>query len=86
MIVQFGVGGFVLLAALFVTQWRLAARLPDGFDRAAGRALVLTFAVTSLLSSTLLDHAEGFFFVYMSGLLFAGYRAGSPQAEAQRAR
>ena len=86
MIVQFGVGGFVLFAGLFVAQWRLAARLPDGFDRAAGRALVLTFAVTSLLSSTLLDHAEGFFFVCMSGLLFAGYRAGAPQAEAQRFR
>jgi hypothetical protein len=32
--------------------------------------------VASLLSSTLVDHAEGFFFVYMSGLLFAGYRDG----------
>jgi O-antigen ligase len=86
MIVQFGVAGFVLFAGLLVTQWRLAARLPDGFEGAAGRALVLSFAVTSLLSSTLLDHAEGFFFVYMSGLLFAGYRAGAPQAEAERFR
>jgi O-antigen ligase len=86
MIVQFGVGGFVLFAGLFVTQWRLAARLPDGFDRAAARALVLTFVVTSLLASTLLDHAEGFFFVYMSGLLFAGYRRGAPQMGAQRLR
>ncbi len=86
MIVQFGVGGFVLFAGLLVTQWRLAARLPDGFDRAAARAFVLTFALTSLLASSLLDHAEGFFFVYMSGLLFAAYRAGAPQAEAQRLR
>jgi hypothetical protein len=46
----------------------------------------LTFAITSLLSSTLLDHAEGFFFVYMSGLLFAGYRVRVPEAPAQRTR
>ena len=35
---------------------------------------MLAIAVTSLVSSTLLDHAEGFFLAYMSGLLFAGYR------------
>jgi len=86
MVVQFGIAGFVLLAGLFVTQWRLAPRLPTPFDRAAARAFVLTIAVTSLLSSTLLDHAEGFFFVYMSGLLFAGYRAPSPGAPEERAR
>jgi O-antigen ligase len=86
MIVQFGIAGFVLLVGLFVTQWRLAPRLPNRFEQAAARALVLTFAVTSLLSSSLLDHAEGFFFVYMSGLLFAGYRAGLPDALGQRQR
>ena len=74
MVAQFGVAGFVLLAGLFATQWRLAARLPGRFEPAAARALVLTIAVASVLSSTLVDHAEGFFFVYMSGLLFAGYR------------
>ncbi|MET0682072.1 MAG: O-antigen ligase family protein [Casimicrobiaceae bacterium] len=86
MMVQFGIAGFVLLAALFVTQWRLAPRLESRSETAAARALVLTFAVTSLLSSTLLDHAEGFFFVYMSGLLFAGYRAHVPEAPGQRAQ
>jgi hypothetical protein len=86
MMVQFGVAGFVLLAGLFVTQWRLAPRLQSRSETAAARALVLTFAITSLLSSTLLDHAEGFFFVYMSGLLFAGYRAYVPQAPGQRAQ
>jgi hypothetical protein len=33
---------------------------------------VLTIVIASVLSSTLIDHGEGFFFVYMSGLLFAG--------------
>jgi O-antigen ligase len=86
MVVQFGIAGFVLLAGLFVTQWRLAPRLPSPFEQAAARAFVLTIAVTSLLSSTLLDHAEGLFFVYMSGLLFAGYRASSPESPGHRAR
>ena len=86
MIVQFGIAGFVLFAGLLVTQWRLAPRLPSRFETAAARAFVLTIAVTSLLSSTLLDHAEGFFLAYMSGLLFAGYRAGVPEVPGQRAR
>jgi len=75
-IAQFGLVGLVLLLFVFGTQWWLAARLPDRFDQAAARGLVLTMVVASLLSSTLVDHAEGFFFVYMSGLLFAGYRDG----------
>ena len=86
MVVQFGIAGFVLLLGLFVTQWRLAARLPGRFDPAAARALVLTIAVASALSSTLVDHAEGIFFVYMSGLLFAGYRAGKPPSAAEPVR
>jgi O-antigen ligase len=73
MVAQFGVAGFVLLAGLLATQWRLAARLPGRFEPVAARALVLTFAVASALTSTLIDHSEGFLFAYMSGLLFAGY-------------
>ena len=84
LLVQFGVVGFALFAALLVTQWRLAARLPSAFDVGAARAFVLTAGVTSLLSSMLLDHAEGFFFAYMSGLLFAGYRSGAPDITRQR--
>lgn len=86
MVVQFGIAGFVLLAGLFAAQWRLAGRLRGRFDQAAAHALVLTIVVASALSSTLLDHAEGIFFVYMSGLLFAGYPVGRPQAVADRAR
>jgi O-antigen ligase len=85
MVVQFGIAGFALFAALLFAQWRIATRLPTRFDQATARAFVLTIAVTSLFSSTLLDHAEGVFFVYMGGLLFAGYRAGMPAAGRQRA-
>ena len=76
---------FALFAALLFAQWRIAARLPTSFDQATARAFVLTIAVTSLLSSTLLDHSEGVFFVYMGGLMFAGYRAEMPDAARQRA-
>ena len=86
MIVQFGLAGLVLLTGLFVTQWRLAARLPLHYDQAAARALVLTISVASVLSSTLVDHAEGLFFVYMSGLLFAGYAGAMRQSAEERAR
>jgi O-antigen ligase len=72
-IAQFGLAGLVVLVCVFSTQWWAAARLPDRFDRAAARALVITMVVASFLSSTLVDHAEGVFFVYMSALLFAGY-------------
>jgi O-antigen ligase len=85
MIAQFGVAGLAILAGLFVTQWRLAARLPGRFEPAAARALVLTFAVASALSSTLMDHGEGFLFAYMSGLLFAGYPVGGAQSRADAA-
>jgi hypothetical protein len=62
---------------VFATQWWAAARLHGRFDQTAARALVITMVVASILSSTLIDHAEGVFFVYMSTLLFAGYE-GSP--------
>jgi O-antigen ligase len=77
---QFGVVGLATFACLFAMQWRLAARLPGRFEPAVARGLVLTIVVASLLSSTLVDHAEGFFFVYMSGLLFAGGGAVNERA------
>ncbi len=85
MVVQFGVAGLLLFVGLLFTQWRISAHLPTRFDQASARAFVLAIAVTSLLASTLLDHAEGVFFAYMGGLLFAGYRAGVPNATRQRA-
>jgi len=73
MTAQFGVVGLAALLGLFGTQWWLAARLPGRFEQGAARGLVLAFVVASALSSTLVDHTEGLFFAYMSGLLFASY-------------
>jgi O-antigen ligase len=78
-IAQFGLAGLALLICVFGTQWWLAAYLSGRFDRAAARGFVLTMVVASILSSTLVDHAEGLFFAYMSALLFAGYGGGWPR-------
>jgi hypothetical protein len=71
---------------LLAGQWRLAARLPSAFETGAARAFVLCIGITSIVASTLLDHAEGLFFAYMSGLLFAGYRAGPPSPAGRPAK
>ncbi len=88
-IAQFGLAGLVVLICVFATQWLVAPRLPDRFDQAAARGFVITMVVASILSSTLVDHAEGLFFVYMSALLFAGYpgrrRAAEPKPHARSA-
>lgn len=81
MTAQFGGVGLVLFVGLFAVQWWLAAQLPGRFERSAARGFVLTMVVASAITSTLVDHSEGFFFAYMSGLLFAGcagLRRGAP--------
>ncbi len=80
-VAQFGLAGLVVLICVFATQWWAAARLPDRFEQAAARGFVITMVVASVLSSTLIDHAEGLFFVYMSALLFAGYRRSPPRRD-----
>ncbi|MGZ5152941.1 MAG: hypothetical protein ACXWI6_22985, partial [Burkholderiales bacterium] len=66
--------GLALLVALFWVTWRTAGRLPDRDHAVIARALVITFAVASLASSTLNDHTESLLFIWMSGVLFAGLR------------
>lgn len=73
--VQLGVVGLALLLWLFLAQWRKAASLPGGFERPATRGLVLLIVSASLVTSTLIDHTEGLFYVWISALLFAGWSA-----------
>jgi O-antigen ligase len=76
--VQLGFVGLVLMFWLFLVQWRKAALLPGGFERAAARGLVLLILSASMVTSTLIDHTEGLIYVWMSALLFAGWSsAGS---------
>ncbi len=70
--VQLGVVGLGVLLYLFYTQLRLAAYLPGLLERNLARGLVLTVMTTCLFNSSLLDHGEGIFYAWMSGLLFAG--------------
>jgi O-antigen ligase len=70
--VQLGLIGLGLLLGLWIVQWRLAAALPGAADCQIARALVLTLATASLVSSTLIDHTEGLFYAWLSGVLFSG--------------
>jgi O-antigen ligase len=70
--VQLGLFGLAVLLYLFYTQWRLAVDLPGLLERNLARGLLLTIMTTCLVNSSLLDHGEGIFYAWMSGLLFAG--------------
>jgi len=76
--VQLGLLGLSVMLYLFYCIWRLAPALPTAFDRNLARGLLITIAVGCLLNSLLMDHVEGLFFAWATGLLFAGL---NPQAE-----
>lgn len=70
--VQLGVLGLGLLLYLFYTEWRMAGLLPTVLEQNLARGMLLTIASGSMLNSLLLDHSEGLFFAWASGMLFAG--------------
>jgi O-antigen ligase len=72
--VELGAAGFVLLCSLFVVVWQQAARLATQTHMVVARGLVITFAIAGLASSPLGDHTETLLFVWLAGVLFAGYR------------
>jgi O-antigen ligase len=72
--VQLGVIGLLALLVLFISEWRLAARLPAMFERPLAHGLVITFVVGCLFNSLLMDHTEGLFFAWTSGVLFGGLK------------
>ncbi|MDP2231582.1 O-antigen ligase [Methylotenera sp.] len=69
---QVGVVGLSAFLYLLWTAWRAAARLPSPTEKVLARGLIITFITGSLFNSLLLDHAEGLFFAWLLGLLFAG--------------
>ncbi|MFZ2525466.1 MAG: O-antigen ligase family protein [Candidatus Ferrigenium altingense] len=75
---QIGLLGLTVLLALFAVQWRAAAQLPSMREQMLARGMVLSIMVASAVSSTLIDHAEGWFYVWMSGLLFAALKSAHP--------
>ncbi|HSD61411.1 MAG TPA: O-antigen ligase family protein [Burkholderiales bacterium] len=70
--VQLGLAGIAALVALFLVQWRTATRLDIPLERDLARGLVLGFVLGSVFNSMLIDHTEGLYFAWLSGLLFAG--------------
>jgi len=78
--IQLGLAGLALLFWLLITLWRRASDLPGGFERSAARGLVVLILSASLVSSTLIDHTEGFFFVWMSAFCFAGWSAAGGES------
>ena len=70
--VQVGLLGVAAMLALFASQWHAARRLPTRIETNLARGLVLVMAIGCLFNSFLLDHAEGLFFAWMSGLLYGG--------------
>jgi O-antigen ligase len=68
---QLGLPGLMLLLSLFYIQWREAGTLPVR-DQYLAHGLVLAMMSGCLFNSFLLDHAEGLFFAFMTGVLFSG--------------
>lgn len=78
---QLGVLGLALLLYLFFTQWRMAGLLPSALEKNLAQGMLLTIASGSMFNSLLLDHAEGLFFAWMSGVLFAGINTARSRIE-----
>lgn len=70
--VELGLMGLAGLAALFIIQWRMAARLPRGQERMLAYAMLLAITTGCLFNSFLADHSEGLFYVWTTAILFAG--------------
>lgn len=68
--VQFGIAGLLLLLGFFAIQWRHAGFFHGPVPRTMARGFVLLMLVACLTASPLQDSAEGWFFVFMSALLF----------------
>lgn len=75
---QIGLLGLIVMIALFVTQWRAASRLSSPMECNLARGLVLAMSIGCLFNSFLMDHAEGLFYAWLSGLLFAGLPRSKP--------
>ncbi len=73
--VQVGIAGLAALLWLFWLQWRLAARLGSPLECHLARGLVLTMVIGCMLNSMLLDHTEGLFYAWLTGLLYGGVKS-----------
>jgi O-antigen ligase len=73
--IELGLIGLGMLLILFATQWRMAARLPFRQEKMAAFAMLLAIITGCMFNSFLSDHAEGLFYVWTTGIIFAGLSA-----------
>lgn len=69
---QTGIVGLIAFLFLLGVAWHTAAWLPSSTEILLARGLLVTIVTGCLFNSLLLDHAEGLFFAWFGGLLFAG--------------
>lgn len=69
--VQLGVCGLILFLLLWWTQWRAARELNAPMARGLMQGLVLAMVLGCAVNSLLLDHTEGLFYAWLSGVLLA---------------
>jgi O-antigen ligase len=79
--IQTGVVGLFAMLYLFYCEMRFAARLAR-FEQHMARALVIMMMIGCLFNSLLLDHTEGLFFAWMSGVLFGALPVPSKEIAA----
>jgi O-antigen ligase len=76
--VQTGLLGLALLLHLFWRQLALAPRLASPLETHLARGLLITVATACLFNSFLLDHTEGLFYAWFTGLLYGGLQSKTP--------
>jgi len=69
---ELGLVGLAVLLFFFFQHGRASGRLPDPVYCLLARGLLTLMVLGCTVNSLLLDHAEGVFFSYLTGLLFAG--------------
>lgn len=79
---QLGIAGLVVLIWMFWRQWRLAAQLPTRLESELARGLVVTMVIGCMLNSLLLDHTEGLFYAWLTGVLYGGLKSAHPDNDA----
>jgi O-antigen ligase len=69
--VQLGVVGLFVFIVLWWLQWRAARELDTPLARGLMQGLVAAMVVGCTLNSLLLDHTEGLFYAWLSGVLLS---------------
>jgi O-antigen ligase len=84
--VQFGFVGLMVLFGFFAVQWYCAGRYVDFRQTIMARGFVLLMLIACMTASPLQDNAEGWFFVFMSGLFFAGCHTNEAASTSEKVK